>query len=364
MNGLYHRSPPSHRGTRRARALAISASACAVAVLWLAGCQNNSAPDTTPNRTVRVAAPESTVLAEAIRAVGFLAPQDEAKLSFKLGGVIEAVAVEEGQTVRRGQVLARLRAAEVEAAVAQAREGAAKARRDRERGQQLFADGVATRENLDDLNTAANVAAAQLRSVEFNASYARITAPADGVVLQQLAERDELVAPGQPVLVVGGTKQGWVVKVAVTDREVVQLRPGLPAKLQLDAFPAREFNGTVRTVARAADPATGSFQVEIALQDAAPGFGRGMVATALLSRVTESSAKPTLVVPNTALLEASGDRATVLVVVGDRVQRRDAHIGRIVGERVEVLNGLQLGEQVVVEGASFVAAGDRVTVKR
>lgn len=336
----------------------------AVAVLWLAGCHGASTPDTTPLRTVGVAPLQSAVLTEDIRAVGFLAPQDEAKLSFKLGGVIEAIAVEEGQSIRRGQVLARLRAAEVEAAVAQAREGAAKAGRDLERGQQLFADGVATRENLDDLKTAAGVAAAQLRAVEFNASYARITAPADGMVLQKLAERDELVAPGQPVLVVGGTKQGWVVKVAVADREVVQLRAGLPARVQFDAFPAREFKGTIRTIARAADPGTGSFQVEIALAETVAGFGRGMVASAFLPRVTETTAAPTLVVSNTALLEASGDRATVMVVVGDRVERRDAHIGRIVGDRVEVLDGLKAGEQVVVEGASFVTAGDRVTVKR
>ena len=349
---------PSSRFTPRAR------HASWLALLLLAGCHGTSTPDATPVRSVRVATLETTVLTEDIRAVGFLAPQDEAKLSFKLGGVIEAVPVEEGQSIRRGQLLARLRSAEVEAAVAQAREGAAKAKRDLERGQQLFADGVATRENLDDLNTAASVAAAQLRSVEFNASYARITAPADGMVLQKLAERDELVGPGQTVVVVGGTRQGWVVKVAVADREVVQLRPGLAAKLRFDAFPTQEFTGVIRTVARSADPATGSFQIEIAVQDAAAGFGRGMVATALLPRVADSLAAPAMVLPNTALLEASGDRATVLVVVGDRVQRHDVHLGRMVGERVEVLDGLKPGDQVVVEGASFVAAGDRVTVQR
>ena len=362
MNGLSHPLVRLPRSVRQLSALAGRSSL--VALLALAGCNGSSAPDSAPNRTVRIAPLETTVLAEDIRAVGFLAPQDEARLSFKLGGVIETVAVEEGQTIRRGQLLARLRSAEVEAAVAQAREGAAKAKRDLERGQALFADGVATRENLDDLNTAASVAAAQLRSVEFNASYARIVAPADGMVLQQLAEKDELVAPGQPVLVVGGTRQGWVVKVAVADREVVQLRTGLPARLRLDAFPAREFKGVVRTLARAADPATGSFQVEIAMEESAPGFGRGMVASALLPRITEGAAKPTMVIANTALLEASGDRATVLVVVDDRVQRRDARIGRLVGDRVEVLDGLKPGDQVVVEGASFVSAGDRVTVKR
>jgi RND family efflux transporter MFP subunit len=335
-----------------------------LALLLLAGCHGSSTPDATPARSVRVATLETTVLTEDIRAVGFLAPQDEAKLSFKLGGVIEAVPVEEGQTIRRGQLLARLRSTEVEAAVAQAREGAAKTKRDLERGQQLFADGVATRENLDDLNSAASVAAAQLRSVEFNASYARITAPADGMVLQKLAERDELVGPGQTVVVVGGTRQGWVVRVSVADREVVQLRPGLAAKLHFDAFPTRDFAGVIRTVARSADPATGSFQVEIAVQDAAPGFGRGMVATALLPRVADNALPPAMVLPNSALLEANGDRATVMAVVGDRVQRHDVHLGRIVGDRVEVLDGLKPGDQVVVEGASFVAAGDRVTVKR
>ena len=309
-------------------------------------------------RTVPVS---SAVLSEEIRAVGFLAPQDEAKLSFKLGGVIEAVAVEEGQPIRRGQVLARLRATEAEAAVAQVREAAAKAGRDLARGEQLFADGVATRENLDDLKTAASVAAAQLRSAEFNASFARIVAPAEGVVLQKLAERDELVAPGQPVLVVGGTRQGWVVKVGVADREVVQLHAGVAAKLQIDAFPGRDFAGSVRTVARSADPATGTFQVEVALAETLPGFARGMVAAVILPRRAEAGTAPTLVLPNTALLEAGTDTATVMVLKGDRVQRREVRLGRIVDDRVEILDGLQAGEPVVVEGAAFVSDGERVT---
>ncbi len=328
----------------------------------LAACRPE-AKEELPPRAVRAVPVGTAVLTEEIRAVGYLAPQDEARLSFKLGGVIESIAVEEGQTVRQGQVLARLRATEVEAAVAQAREAAAKSRRDLTRGEQLFADGVATRENLDDLQTAANLAAAQLRSVEFNAAFARITAPSAGVVLQKLAEPDELVAPGQPVLVVGGTRQGWVVRVGVADREVVQLRSGLRARLRIDAFPGREFAGSVRTVARSADPATGTFQVEVALEDSLPGFARGLVANVILPRRAEAGSEPTLALPNTALLEAGTDAATVMVVSGDRVQRRQVRLGRIVDEQVEILDGLQAGERVVVEGAAFVADGDRVTVR-
>jgi multidrug efflux pump subunit AcrA (membrane-fusion protein) len=70
------------------------------------------------------------------------------------------------------------------------------------------------------------------------------------------------------------------------------------------------------------------------------------------------------VVANTVLLEASADRAVVMVVAGDVVQRREVRVGRLVGERVEVLEGLRPGEWVVVDGASFVTAGDHVTVRR
>lgn len=330
--------------------------------LCIAGC-GGDAKEASPARSVRTLPVGTAVLTEEIRAVGFLAPQDEARLSFKLGGVVESIAVEEGQPIRRGQLLARLRSTEADSAVAQVREAAAKAGRDLARGEQLYADGVATRENLDDLKTAANVAAAQLRSAEFNASFTRIVAPSEGVVLQKLAEPDELVAPGQPVLVVGGTRQGWVVKVGVADREVVQLQAGLPAKLRIDAFPDRDFVGTIRTVARSADPATSTFQVEVTLAESLPGFARGMVATVILPRRPDDAAIATLVLPNTALLEAGTDTAAVMVLRGDKVQRRQVRLGRIVDDRVEILDGLQAGEQVVVEGAAFVSDGDRVTTR-
>lgn len=330
--------------------------------LAIAGCGGAPA-DETAVRSVRAVPVGSATLTEEIRTVGFLAPKDEVRLSFKLGGVVESIAVEEGQPIHRGQVLARLRATEAESAVAQVREAANKAARDLARGEQLLADGVATRENVDDLRTAARVAAAQLRSAEFNATFARIVAPSEGVVLQQLAEPDELVAPGQPVLVVGGTRQGWVVKVGVADREVVQLQTGMPAKLAIDAFPGRDFTGSVRTVARSADPATGTFQVEVALTETLPGFARGMVASVVLPRRPDAASAATLVLPNTALLEAGADSASVLVLRGDRVQRRQVRLGRIVNDRVEILAGLQAGEQVVVEGAAFVSDGERVTTR-
>ena len=99
-----------------------------------------------------------------------------------------------------GQLLATLADDEVAAAVSQARAVAEQAARDLDRGKSLLADEVATREQVEGLATANAVAQAQLRTALFNARHARIEAPADGIVLRKLAEPDEQVAAGQPVL--------------------------------------------------------------------------------------------------------------------------------------------------------------------
>jgi RND family efflux transporter MFP subunit len=293
--------------------------------------------------------------------VGIVAPRDEVRLSFKSGGVIASISVEEGAAVRAGQRLAVLQQAEIGAAVEQAREATRKAERDLGRARALFADGVATEEQVQDLTTALNVARAAQRSAEFNARFTRIEAPAEGVVLRRMAEPGELVGPGQPVLVVGGTGRGWVVRAALADRDVVRLRQGDRARITLDAFPGRTFEGRVDEIPSAADPVTGTFEVEFLVDAGDAHFVQGLVARVVLA---EASAGAVPVIPVEALLEANRDRASVFVVdanhaVARRVQVR---LGRMVGGRVEVRAGLATGQQVVTEGAAYLRDGAPVRV--
>ncbi len=205
---------------------AISLAAIAAALV-LAGCGNGELPVAARAAApVRVAAVEKAPAAASLRAVGVLAPADEVRLAFKTGGVIRTIAVEQGTPVKAGQLLATLADDEVAAAVTQARAVADQAARDLDRGKALLADEVATREQVEDLTTAHQVAQAQLRSALFNARHARIEAPADGVVLRKLAEPDEQVAAGQPVLIVGNTSGGWIVRAALADRDVVRVQTG------------------------------------------------------------------------------------------------------------------------------------------
>lgn len=319
--------------------------------------------DATPVSTATV---ESVAVASDVRSVGVLTPRDEFRLSFKVGGVIDHIAVDVGDRVRQGQVLAVIKRAEVDAAVAQASEAADKARRDLERGRRLRADEVATEEQVQDLTTAYRVARSNLDAARFNARYARIDAPGDGVVQQRLAEQSELVQPGQPVLVLGATGAGWIVRTSLADRDAVRVNVGDAARVSFDAFPDRDFAGKVSRVGSSADPMTGTFEVEVEVAPDGARFARGLVAKVSLAIRDASGSDPALrtVVPVAALLEADGATAVVYVLdpASGTARRKQVTVGPIVGDRVVVLAGLVAGEQVVTDGAAWLADGERVRV--
>lgn len=332
-----------------------------VAMLGLAACGNGAdttaAADAAP---VRVATVETASAADTLRAIGVITPADEVRLAFKTGGMIQAIDVEQGDRVRRGQLLATLADDEVAAAVAQAQAIADKSARDLERGKALLADEVATREQVEDLETAHSVAAAALRTALFNARHARIEAPGDGVVQRRLAEPDELVAAGQPVLVVGNTGGGWIVRAALSDRNVVRVRVGMTAGATLDAFPGRTFAATVTEIAAAADPQTGTYELKLAVDPQGERFVQGLVAKVVIA---DRDARGVPVVPVTALLEADGRAALVFVVAeGGHARRVPVQTGRLLGERIEIVTGLSPGDRVVTEGAAWLDDNDAVRV--
>jgi multidrug efflux system membrane fusion protein len=312
---------------------------------------------------VRAEPVASILVAHQTRAVGVLAPREEVQLAFKVAGIVEAVHVDAGDVVRKGQLLAELKRAEVDAAVAQAAEAVDKARRDLERAQRLRADEVATEEQVENLATAHNVARAGLRTARFNAQFARIEAPADGVVFERTVERGETVQAGQPIVVLGATGSGWVVRIALADRDAVRVEPGAEAEVTFDAYPGRVFPGKVTRIGAAADRLTGTFEIEIEVAPDGARFVRGLVAKVVLPLAQAPAiAADATVVPISALVEADGPSAVVYVIDRERnvARRKDVQLGPILGEQVVVTAGLSVGEPVVTEGAAWLTDGRSV----
>lgn len=288
-----------------------------------------------------------------IRTSGRLSTKAEVRLSFKIGGLVDRVFVDEGQRVKKGALLARLNLAEIDAQVVQAKSGLEKAKRDKDRAEGLYADSVATLEQVQDARTAVEIAEANLKIASFNRAHAEIFAPSSGRILNRAAEAGELVGPGQPIYLFGANREGWVVRVGLADQDIVKVAVGDSAKLSFDAYPDELFEGRVTEVADAADPMSSTFEVEIAITDPA-----GLLKSGFIARVDvyPSQAESLYFLPIEALVEGNEDEAIVYVYdeTEKKAKKLPVKIARILGEEIAVKGGLENYTQVITEGASFL----------
>lgn len=328
----------------------------------LAGC-NSTAEDQQPVELARVRVAQAVTgpAAPLIRTNGLLANEDEIRLSFKVGGVIRRLSVTEGEQVRKGQKLAEIEQAEIDAQVEQASQAHEKARRDVERGERLYADKVISLEQLQDLRTQLAVNEAALNSAKFNWSYAAIVAPHDGTVLRRLAEERELVQAGNPILVLGAKDKGFVVRTGLADREIVQVKLGDEAKIRLDALPGKTLAGKVTEVSGAADTGSGMFGIEVSLDPTDLPLKSGLVAKLTIIPST-AKAGERIYVPIGAIVEGDGRTARVFVLDQKHARQREVEVAFIEGEAVAVNTGLQAGEQVITDGAQYLEDGEEVTL--
>lgn len=332
----------------------------------LAGCAQSSDTEATRATPIRVAAATTGPAAPTIRTNGLLVNKDELRLSFKVGGVISRIHVQEGQRVKRGQRLAEIEQAEIDAQVEQARQLAEKADRDVARAEKLFAERLISLNQLEDLRTQAAVSKAALQTAEFNRSYASIVAPQDGTILRRMVQERELVAAGSPVLVLGSQERGYVVRVGLADREIVQVRIGDRAQVELDAHPGQTFPAQVTEVASGADERSGMFQVELRLEPTRLRLASGLVAKVALTPASARGGE-LVYVPIASIVEGDGRTASVFVLdaAGEHAvaKRRAVEVAFIDGVQVAIAQGVQAGERIVTDGALYLQDGERVFVR-
>lgn len=299
--------------------------------------------------------PESTPI--PIEAGGTIGAKEEAKLSFKIGGIIDRLSVKEGQYVRRGQTLAALKTTEIDAQVSQARQAVTKLERDLERTQILLSENAATQEMVDNLTTALDVAKSDLEIAGFNQTYARITSPVSGRVVKRFAERGELVGPGSPVfLVIGEGKNSYVLRVGVADRDVLLLALGDRAEVRLDAYDGVIVPATVTEIAAAADPRTGTFEVELTLDPQGKTLRNGFIGRA---SVFPSKTPEHYRLPMEALVEGEG-RNVVIYYPGDdgTATPKTVRFSRLLDDAFVVpASELEGITEVVTRGASYLTEG-------
>jgi len=319
-------------------------------------------PSTPPVVQVKIAPVSPGKSQMAIRTSGIVAASEEQRLSFKIGGILQGVYVEEGQYVKKGQLLAQLDPREINAQVRQAEAAVAKTERDLTRVESLYADSVATFEQVQDLQTALTVNQSNLEIAKFNQEHSKIYATASGKVLKKLGERGEVVGPGNPILMLTVENKAQVIRVGLADVDVVKVRPGDRAEVIFEAYPGETFEATVSEIAAGSDARTGTYEVELRLLPHTSLLKNGFVAkVSLQPRGNDAQA----VLPMDAVVEADAESVTFYAPAeGDSTVQKIRVSPYTLGDSFVMVPAAKVNQvaHIIVDGARYLNTDSRITI--
>lgn len=314
--------------------------------------------------------------AQGVAASGNIAAWQETAIGSEIGGLrLAEVRGNVGDVVSRGQVLATLAAAPVEADLAQARAvlaeaqaAFAEARANGDRARKFEGSGAISQQQAVQYLTAEQtaqarieVARARLQSEELRLKQTRILAPDDGVISARAATVGTVPAVGQELfrLILRGRLE-W--RAEVNAAEIGRIKPGAAATLTLAS--GAEVGGKVRAVAPAVDPQTrnGIVYVDLKTDARSREAKAGMFARGQIELVQSVAASRVLTLPQSAVSLRDGFSYVFRIGADAKVGQAKVVTGRRLGERIEILSGLSAGDRVVETGVGFLADGDLVEV--
>ena len=383
--------------TRRKRSMLVTAFLIAAAILALVLVSRKILY---PAVTVEAAVVSKTYPSQAftlLNASGYVVAQRKAAVASKITGRLVSIFVEEGNGIKKGDVIAQLESDDTAAAkdqasanlrVAAANLEQAKAERadaavNYYRSKELLAKGFIAKLEYDaaearNSKAAAAVSAAEasvraataaLREAEVTLEYARIRAPFDAVVLTKNADVGDIITPlgaaanAKAAVVSIADMNSLQVEVDVSESNIGQVAAKQPCEIQLDALPDSRFRGEVHMIVPTADRTKATILVKVKFVDSDPRILPEMSAkVAFLARqMNEDDLGPRTAVSGDSLLTRNGSTVVFLIRDGKLVET-PVTIGEKIGDMVEVRSGVKAGDRIVRRPADNLKTGTRVRV--
>jgi len=369
-------------------------SLLAVGLLYRAGFL--TPPLTVQASTVTQMYPSQTFT--VLTASGYVVPQRKSALASKVTGRLVWLGVEEGNRVKKGQVVARLESEDVVAARDQAEANVATSRFNLEQTKAELIDATLALNRVQELvkkdfvpraeydtavaryrkaEAAVKAAEATVRASEaaweaakIQVEYTLIRAPFDAVVLTKNADIGDIVTPfsaaveSKSAVVTIADMGSLQVEADVSESSLSKVRIGQPCQVQLDALPEKRFRGTVHMIVPTGDRTKAAVMVKIRFIDQDPRILPEMSAkVSFLSRsVTPKEDKARTAVNRQALFDRHGQKK-VFRIQGDRVSEIPVELGSAIGDMMEVVNGLQAGDQVVLNPPKRLIDGAKIKIR-
>jgi RND family efflux transporter MFP subunit len=325
-------------------------------------------PEQTP-LAARVAVAQASPWSEGLEVTAGVQPLRRANLSTLLMGHVDAVLRTEGDTVRRGETLARVESREVDARLAQAEAAVAAARAAEKnaallkgRMERLFERQAASQKNVDDATMAFEAATANRRAAEegvkaaeMYVTYSEVTAPFAGVIVQKLVEVGDTAAPGHPLFVLEDVSKVKI-EAHVPESSVAELSLGQAVEVDVQG---QLLQGKLTELLPSADPRSRTFTVRVLLDNPERELRSGMFARLLFS----GEPAETLAIPSSAIVRQGPLTGLFVVDAEDHARLRWVTLGRTRAGQTEVLTGLRPGERFVVAPGEELTDGRPVEVQ-
>ena len=350
--------------------LVLGAAALAAALCACGGDEAAQAKGT-PVSAERVAAHQ---IVEQIQATGELVAVEEASVAAEVSGRITKMRVAEGAHVSSGDVVLEidrerreLELANERAMVAGARSEIAQEKRELERIRTLHKSEAASQSQLDTASTRMRTAQAKLAAAEAKLGMAQlalrnasVAAPFDGMVARRFVSAGDHVTEGEPLFDLVALDP-IEVEFHLTERDSGRVVIGDKVDVRVTPYPEEVFHATVHVVSPRIDPATRTLRVKARVENPERKLRPGLFARTDLGVATREKVP---MIPEQAVLQRSDGSVVFVVRDGNRAERRQVRLGVFRDGLAEVVEGVAVGEQVIVRGSSRLVDGSVIELRR
>lgn len=304
---------------------------------------------------VEIALPERADIFATYRATTTIASDADAPVLAKVGGEVVELLAEEGDYVRKGQILARLDGERLRLEMLAAKADVEMLTKALKRNTDLADRGLISAQAFDGMKYDLDAAKATYELKKLNHEYSNIRAPIAGVVSSRDIKTGAHVAANNVVYRVTDTSE-LIAYLQIPQSELPKFAAGHTANVEVDSAPGTDFPATIVRISPTIDARNGTFRATAVIDNQQRALVPGMFARFTIAYEKHENA---LLLPETALVKE--DDVTAVYVVSDgQVSRRIIETGVVSGDRVEIVTGLDESEEVVVTGHSGLRDGSKV----
>ena len=294
-----------------------------------------------------------------IEAIGTTKALESVTLTSNITETVEGIYFEDGQVVKKGQLLVQMRDAEEIANLREIKHQITEAQKQFSRTSRLSRQNIVSKSENDRREALLRVAEAKARALEARIRDLKIVAPFDGVLGFRQVSVGTLVQPGTAIATIDAINP-IKVDFTLSEKYLSKVYNDQPIIAHSTAYPKRNFAGKIRTINHRIDPISRSFTVRALIENNKSLLKPGM----LLDIAIKQPARQNIVLPESALVPIGGKQYVFVVLANGTVQRREINLGLRAHGKVEVTKGIKPGEKIVLDGGFKLRSGQRVHVLR